>query len=444
MATRTGTARWGGRLGRILGAGTACLTGAGCLTFATLACLDRPGMNDPGMNNPGMNNPGMNTSVSTGLGPVMSAAYAAVSLRLEERFGTQTPAAPARVVLGPHGRDIRLSGELGEGTAERLRALLDANPRAERLHLTSEGGLVEEGQALGDLVAARGLATYVPDYCVSACTLAFVRGPRRFLVEGGRLGFHAPYEAGLFGQAIQADGTFERAAYLAAGLDPAFVTEALATASADLWVPEAGRLLAARVVTEIVDTGRFPDSTLDDDASPAGARAAVLRTLPLLAAAPGAVDGLSAWYADAYRDGRPEAESVAGLRRRAALGVARGLARADDPTVLAAGRVLLRAMLAARTEDRDACARIGAGADLVEAGEVLADATEVPALVARTGLAPWIEPVSDAAAAAPRGCTAEIHAYARALGKPPAEAAPALRALAARVARPVRAASALP
>ncbi len=412
MAVRGERTGWGGkRLGRVIGAGAACL-----VLGATLACLDRPGT-------------------------AMSAAYAALSLGLEERLGTQAPAPPARVDLGPHGRDIRLSGELGEGTAERLRALLDANPGVERLHLTSEGGLVAEGQAIGRLVAARDLATYVPDYCVSACTLAFVRGPRRFLVEGGRLGFHAPYEPGLFGQAIQADGTDERAAYLAAGLDPAFVTEALATASADLWVPDADRLLAARVVTEIVDTGRFPDSTLDDDASPAGARAAILRALPLLAGAPDAVDGLAAWYADAYRAGRPEAESVAGLRRRAAEGIARNLARADDPTVLAAGRVLLRAMLAARAESRDTCARIGVGADLVEAGEVLADSVEVRALVARTGLAPAIAPVSGAA---PRGCAAEIHAYGRALGRPPAEAAPALRALVARAARPVREASARP
>ncbi|MCJ2083381.1 hypothetical protein [Methylobacterium sp. J-090] len=412
MAVRAGTAGWGGtRLGRVLGAGAACL-GLG----AALACLDRP---------------------------AVGAAAAALSLRLEERLGTQTPAGPARIGLGPHGRDIRLAGELGEGTAERLRAILDANPHAERLHLTSEGGLVAEGQAIGDLVAARNLATYVPDYCVSACTLAFVRGHRRFLVEGGRLGFHAPYEAGLFGQAVQADGVPERTAYLAAGLDPAFVTEALATASADLWVPDTGRLLSARVVTETVDTGRFPDSTLDDDPSPAGARAAILRALPLLGSAPGAVADLAAWYAEAYRTGRPEAESVAGLRRRAAAGIARGLAQADASTVLDAGRLLLRAMLAARDGDREACARIGAGADLVEAGEVLGDGAAVPALVARAGIVAVIAPLPDSGVPA-RACATEIHAYARALAKAPAEAAPAVRALMQRAGRPVREASALP
>lgn len=412
MAVRAGTAGWGGtRLGRMLGAGAACLA-----LGAALACLDRP---------------------------AVGAATAALSLRLAEELDTAAMA-PARVGLGPHGRDIRLAGELGEGTAERLRALLDANPHVERLHLTSEGGLVEEGQAIGRLVAARHLATYVPDYCVSACTLAFVRGHRRFLVEGGRLGFHAPYEAGPFGQVVQADGVPERAAYLAAGLDPAFVTEALATASADLWVPDADRLLSAGAVTEMVGTDRFPDSTLDDDPSPAGARAAILRALPVLGSAPGAVADLAAWYAEAYRAGRSEAESVAGLRRRAAGAIARGLARADAPTLLSAGRILLRAMLAARAENRETCARIGAGADLVEAGEVLGDGTEVPALVARAGIVSVIEPLPDDAVIGPRACATEIHAYARALAKPPAEAAPALRTLVQRAGPPVREASALP
>jgi hypothetical protein len=423
MAVRAGTAGWGGtRLGRVIGA---CLVLGGAL-----ACLGRP---------------------SDG------AAIAFLSARWpeplqepvhepsEERPAPDAPAGPARVALGPHGRDIRLAGELGEGTAERLRRLLAANPQVERLHLTSEGGLVEEGQAIGDLVAARGLATYVPDYCVSACTLAFVRGTRRFLVEGGRLGFHAPYEVGPSGRVVQVDGVPERAAYLAAGLDPAFVTQALATASDDLWVPDAHRLVAARAVTETVDTGQLPDSTLDDDPSPAGARAAVLRILPILetsavAGSAPPIEDLAAWYAQAYRSGRSEAENVEGLRRRAAMEIARTLSRADDATALAAGRVLLRAMLTVRDSDRALCGRIGAGADLVEASEALGDAAT--ALAARAGsfsvgeLTPG--PVHG------RGCQAEIHAYARALAKPSAEAALSVRALVQRAAPPVHAASALP
>lgn len=403
--------RGGRRLRRVIGAGAVCL-----VLGAALACLDRQ-------------------------------AVAALPPLPQDGLDAEASTAPARVTLGPWGRDIRLAGELGEGTADRLRRLLAANPGVERLHLTSEGGLVEEGQAIGDLVAARGLATYVPDYCVSACTLAFVRGSRRYLVEGGRLGFHAPYEAGPSGRIVQADGVPERAAYLAAGLDPAFVAQALATPSEDLWVPDAGRLLAAHAVTDTVDTGRFPDSTLDDDPSPAGARAAVLRLLPVLEMTPGAgtassVDGLAAWYAEAYGAGHSEADNVAGLRRRAALGIAQALGRADAATVLAAGRFLLRAMLATRDTDRSLCARIGAGADLVAAGEAVGDGAEATALTARIGA--FTVPVVPPESARGRGCASEIDAYTRALARSPAQAAESVRTLVLRAGASVREASALP
>ena len=56
--------------------------------------------------------------------PALGSAYTALSLRLEERFHTQVPGPPARIALGPQGRDIRFAGEIGAGTAARLGALL--------------------------------------------------------------------------------------------------------------------------------------------------------------------------------------------------------------------------------------------------------------------------------------------------------------------------------
>ncbi|MFD0935174.1 hypothetical protein ACFQ12_08255, partial [Methylobacterium trifolii] len=218
---------------------------------------------------------------------------------------------PARIGLGAGGADVRLSGDLLEGTADRLGALLAAHPEVVRIHLTSEGGLVDEGLALGELIAARGLSTYVPDYCVSACTLAFVRGRERYLRNQGRLGFHAPYETGPDGRIVQLDGAPERGAYVAAGADPDFVARALAVASEDIWIPEAGDLIRARVVTQVVDAHRFPDSTLDDDDGEPAVRAALLRNLPILADLDADdLDGLAAWYRDGYRAGRSEGEAL--------------------------------------------------------------------------------------------------------------------------------------
>jgi hypothetical protein len=223
---------------------------------------------------------------------------------------------PARVVLGPGGRDLRLSGDIMEGVAARVSALLAANPGIEHIHLTSDGGLVDEATSIAEAVAARGLSTYVPDVCASACTLIFVRGRNRYLVEGGRLGFHAPYDAEEGGRISPVDPAPERAAYRAAGLAEAFVSRALAVPSSEIWAPEPALLREAGVVTDIVGTDRFPDSSLDADASPAAARATVLRAVPLLSEVePERLSEIVAWYREGYEAGRTEAEAIAGLRR---------------------------------------------------------------------------------------------------------------------------------
>ncbi|GMA74055.1 hypothetical protein GCM10025880_04720 [Methylorubrum aminovorans] len=165
---------------------------------------------------------------------------------------------PTRIRLGPKGRDVRLSGELTEGAAERLARLLDTHRGIERIHLTSEGGLVDEGAAIGALIAAHGLVTYVPDYCVSACTLAFVRGRERLVRADARLGFHAPYETDPVGVEIAVDSAPERAAYLAAGVRAEFVDAALEVRPDDLMIPGTDILVEAGVATGIVDADRFP------------------------------------------------------------------------------------------------------------------------------------------------------------------------------------------
>ena len=235
---------------------------------------------------------------------------------------------PPRITLGPHGRDVRLAGGLADGTARRLAAVLTAHPRIARIHLTSEGGLVDEGTAIGAVVAAHRLATYVPDYCVSACTLIFVRGGKRYLRIGGRLGFHAPYEIGRFGKLIPVDATPERGAYAAAGVGSDFLSRALAVAPTDIWIPHAAELIRGGVVTQIVDASRFPDSTLDDDDSALAARAAVTRMFPALRSMRASdLHRTATWYRDGYHTGRPEGTAISELRRWATVpaGSASGL-----------------------------------------------------------------------------------------------------------------------
>lgn len=181
---------------------------------------------------------------------------------------------PARLTLGPGGRDLHLTGDLSEGVAARVAQVLAAHSRVERLHLTSDGGLVEEASSLAGIVTARRLSTVVRDICVSACTLVFVHGRRRYLLAGGRLGFHAPYEVGPDGGMQAVDPAPERAAYTAAGVPPAFVARAMAVAPADIWIPSIAELRMAGVVTAVVGRGRFPETGRDVTAPLVGRQAA--------------------------------------------------------------------------------------------------------------------------------------------------------------------------
>lgn len=397
-----------------------------------------------------LSGPGRPTSPRGAIDPVGGGLTARTDLH------ATAPEAPStRIVLGPGERDIRLSGELTEGAAERLAGLIEAHRTVERIHLTSEGGLVDEGAAIGALIAEHGLVTYVPDYCVSACTLAFVRGRERLVLAEARLGFHAPYETGPFGVEIAADSAPERAAYLAAGISADFVDAALKVRPDDLMIPDTDTLVRAGVATGRVDAYRFPDSTLDDGADPERARTVILRDVPLLdaveAGAPGTIAPIAAWYLDGYRRGRSEGDAVDGVRRMAAQAVARSLAEADPAALTDLGRMILQTMRRPSPDRRRICAwaEDGVGAVLTRPRLGAAQLAQGRAILSRalglraTEAAP--QPLREASTrqaalavatvtASPnpargRGCSALRKAFAVALARPMPEAAQALRRL---------------
>ena len=368
------------------------------------------------------------------------------SVEMEALIQAQAPASPgASVVLGPAGHDIRLAGELQEGVARRLAVLLDAHPEVKRIHLTSEGGLADEGQAIGDVIAAHGLTTFVPDYCVSACTLAFVRGRERLALDEARIGFHAPYQEGLLGAVYRGDGQDQRAAYIAAGLAPDFVDEALKVDPAGIWYPTIPQLLAAHVITASVGHFKLPDSSLDGEVTLEGARALLLRNFPLLNVllthAPVGVDAIAAWYLDAYRRERPEGENLESLRAIVRGVVVAGMLRADDATLLDLARYLDRAVTAATSSP--ACAAIGGRLDLIVAADQLegsdADAERLAGTLLTRALSGSYRPAKPRLAAEPmtlarpaepvRTCADWQQNYHRVLRARPTDVVDTMRAL---------------
>lgn len=190
---------------------------------------------------------------ATALLAILALAAASVQPRSpagDDRADSDT--APAALALSPDGIELRLDGDLVDGTARRIRTMLRTHAGIRVLTLRSDGGLVDEAEQIGDIVSAYGLATFAPDTCVSACTLVYVRGRERLAAPDAQLGFHAPWVAGTRDREVQVSSAEERQAYVAAGIAPDFVDRALSTPSSDVWFPDREHLLRARVVGAFV------------------------------------------------------------------------------------------------------------------------------------------------------------------------------------------------
>ncbi|WP_420326987.1 hypothetical protein [Mameliella sp.] len=126
------------------------------------------------------------------------------------------PAAAATIIRGGDpvmGCRISIEGQIEDGDADALRALLDEigftadySPVGRRICLDSPGGRLREALAMADLIGEWAYGTAVPGNaaCESACAIVFLAGRYRHPEAGGahssdrllhprgKLGFHAP------------------------------------------------------------------------------------------------------------------------------------------------------------------------------------------------------------------------------------------------------------
>ena len=152
-----------------------------------------------------------------------------------------------------------------------LEAILNKK-QLETIFLTSNGGAIDNGFAFSGIISRHELNTVAKGVCSSACTLAFLAGVDRHLMQDGRLGFHrswvpptnwAKLEANSEDDADQRylDYTYEADDLLTAvyekmnfmldvGIDPEFVIEAnLRTSWDSMWYPNLETLFEANVLT---------------------------------------------------------------------------------------------------------------------------------------------------------------------------------------------------
>jgi hypothetical protein len=179
------------------------------------------------------------------------------------------------VRLGQHqfkvlnnGTMLDFSGGISFGTAKEFETMLKAMDNVRTVRLNSNGGRIAEAQKISDLIRARGLSTYVTQYCVSACTIAFLGGKQRFLLSTAKLGFHQPYFRGMTVNEQRIAIAREEARLQRFGLSTAFAARANAAGHTDMWFPEQSELLRERVVTTIL-TPQPPKPVVATPAQPA-------------------------------------------------------------------------------------------------------------------------------------------------------------------------------
>jgi len=98
-----------------------------------------------------------------------------------------------RVINLPEEDVIILSGDIIEGTAQRLDDFLTANPTITKVGMVSGGGLAYEGFNLANVLSNHDITAVVPRgyVCLSACAIGFI-GAKDYVILGA-LGFHNMY-----------------------------------------------------------------------------------------------------------------------------------------------------------------------------------------------------------------------------------------------------------
>jgi hypothetical protein len=148
----------------------------------------------------------------------------------------------------PEARALRVSGEYSFGVAAAFAEALERHPHVATIELSGPGGRQSEGLGIAHLIESHELATVVTKHCASACTLAFVAGRERTLLDEAGLGFHAvsaPVAS------FNLNRTYDH--YLAhRGVGAEFIRRAAEVPPSEMWYPERETLAAAGVLTRAV------------------------------------------------------------------------------------------------------------------------------------------------------------------------------------------------
>ena len=108
-------------------------------------------------------------------------------------FASAVNSEELRVVNLPEGDVVLLTGDIIQGTAQRLDDILLANPAIKKVGMVSGGGVALEGFSIAEVLSNHDVTAVVPRgyACLSACAIGFL-GAKEYVVLGV-LGFHNMY-----------------------------------------------------------------------------------------------------------------------------------------------------------------------------------------------------------------------------------------------------------
>ncbi|ALM82094.1 ATP-dependent Clp protease proteolytic subunit [Bordetella sp. N] len=267
-----------------------------------------------------------------------------------------------QVKPAPDGKSVILVGFLHLGAAERARQALDAAPQAKTVVLSSPGGRLQEGELLANLVKARGLDTYVDEYCASACTYAFLAGHERAATPNARIGFHRPFSP-FGGKAIDllaSEDMMDR--YREAGLPDWFIKRIADTPSETVWYPTQQQLVDAKVVTRMSLGGEANRYGLLKDKD---SLLRIVRREPIFQAYdrrfPGTIDRAVAQGWAVQQRGGNDGEIMTAMRGVVAASLPGLLQETDVPGLERFSRLVLSELNAARAVSPQACVQVTEG-----------------------------------------------------------------------------------
>ncbi len=160
--------------------------------------------------------------------------------------------------LDVNGDELAVTGWVTWSLQDALVKALDDNPGVRTLVLNGPGGNAAVGLRMSNLIRSRQLDTMTTRFCASSCTIMFAGGHRRLIQKGARLAYHELFAtfkttSGGWNPMIDLLESRYRDVWRAEGVPSDFIDHVFRTPSDQVWTPAAEELLAANVVTDVVD-----------------------------------------------------------------------------------------------------------------------------------------------------------------------------------------------